>query len=234
MRLAEQGQLECQKGNLHPSQFKIPAFMDTVPKQDPLGRVIGTVDGLSITIDKSHQMAIIPQALRDIAANLATQDNRMTNNPVFLVREKVRLTAMDLDYCDNYVWLNCANDHEEVTDPAQIERLEDLEFRQDFLKQDEKDEFSDYIKTGYSDRWETVQPFFTEVEANRFIAANRHRHDGELRTYVEWGGRNPEWKAVRDFLLSLNPSIPTPEGKAPEDSLSYFRNRFQTTSTPTT
>jgi hypothetical protein len=192
--------------NLHPSQPKIPPAMAAPSTQDLYGgRIIGTVDGLSITIDESHQMAIIPQALRNIAANLATQDNRITNNPIFLVQKKVRQTALDLDYCDNYIWLDCGNDYDEVTDPAEIERLEDLEFRQDILKEDEELEFNNYIKTGYADRWETVQPFFTEVEADRYIAANKHRHDGELRTYVDWGGRNPEWIAIRNFLMSLNP-----------------------------
>ena len=147
----------------------------------------------------------IPQVLRDIAANLAIQDNRCTSNPQFLVQEKVRQTGLDINYSDNHIWFDHANDYREVTSPKEIERLEELEFRQDILKGDEKDEFNNYIKTGYIDRWETVQTFFTEVEADRFIAANRHRHDGELRTYVEWGGRNPEWIAIRNFLLSLNP-----------------------------
>lgn len=212
MRLAEQGQLECQKGNLHPSQFKIPAFMDTAPKLDPLGRILATVDSLSVTIGESHQMAIIPQVLRDIAANLATQDNRITSNPQFLVQKKVRQTGMDMNYSDDYIWMDCANDWEEVVDRAQIERLDDLESREYRLSVEEQDEFSEYVKTGYLDRWETIQTFFTEVEADRYIAANKHRHDGELRTYVEWSGRNPEWMAVRNFLLSLNtaaPSAPT-------------------------
>ena len=187
--------------NLHPSQSKIPPAMAAPPAQDGYGGMI--VDSLHLNCG-SHHIALIPQTLRDIAANLASQDNRMTNNPIFLVQKKVRQTALDLDYCDNHIWLDCGNDHDEVTDPAQIERLEELEGK--YPRTDEEEaELSDYIKTGYSDRWETVQPFFTEIEAARYIAANKHRHDGELRTYVGWGGRNPEWMAVRNFLLSLNP-----------------------------
>ena len=146
----------------------------------------------------------IPQALRDIAANLAAQDNRITRDPIFLVQKKERQIGLDTDYCGDIIWINSAQDGEEVTDRAQIERLEELDTKS-YLSKKEEEEFSDYLKTGYLDRWETVQPFFTEVEADRYIAANRHRHDGELRTYVEWGGRNPEWMAVRNFLLSLNP-----------------------------
>jgi len=182
-----------------------PAPAPTVTVQDPYSRALGTVDSLSITIGQSHQMAIIPQALRDIAANLATQDSQMTNNPIFLVQKKVRQTGLDTDYSDNHIWIDHANDYMEVTDPKEIERLEELDEKWPLTK-DEEEERNCYLKTGYVDRWETVQPFFTEVEADRFIAANRHRHDGELRIYVEWGGRNPEWMAIRNFLLSLNPS----------------------------
>lgn len=193
---------ESEKGNSHPSQLKIHPAMAALPAQDPYGRIVD----LPIS-ESSPLIALIPQALRDIAANLASQDNRITNNPQFLVQKKIRQTGLDLDYCDNFIWLNHAQDCDEVTDPAQIERLEELEAK-GYLSSDEDNELADYVKTGYADRWETVQPFFTEVEADRYIAANKHRHDGELRTYVEWGGRNPEWMAVRNFLLSLNPSAP--------------------------
>ncbi len=156
----------------------------------------------------------IPQALRDIAANLASQDSRVTNNPVFLVQKKVRQTGLDLNYCDDYVWLDCYNDHGEVTDFKQIQLLDELEQKYPLTK-DEEAELNDYLKTGYTDRWETIQPFFTEVEADRYIAANKHRHDGELRTYVEWGGRNPEWMAIRNCLLSLNPPKASSASSAP-------------------
>ena len=174
------------------------------PKQDSCGNIIATVNGLSLTIDEHYQMAIIPQALRDIAANLAIQDNRCTSDPQFLVQKKVRQTGQDLDYCDDYIWLDCYNDYKEVTDFERIKRLEELEGKYPLTK-DEEGELNDYLKTGYVDRWETVQTFFTEVEADRYIAANSHRREEKLRTYVEWGGRNPEGIAIRNFLLSLNP-----------------------------
>jgi hypothetical protein len=147
----------------------------------------------------------IPQALIDIAASLATQDNRMTSFPIFLVQKKVRQDGMDMDFCDNCIWVNSTNDGEEVTDPAQIERLEQLDV-QGYLSKEEDEEFSDYLKTGYVDRWETVQPFFTEIAAQQFINSNSRRHDpGALRIYVDSAYQNPEWQAVRNFLLSLNP-----------------------------
>lgn len=173
--------------------------MALAPCQESIGRIVD----LPIS-ESSPLIAVIPQALRDIAANLASQNSRMTNNPQFLVQKKVRQTGLDLNYCDRTVWLDCGNDHEEVTNPTQIKLLDEPEQKYPLTK-DEEAELNDYLKTGYLDRWETIQTFFTEVEADRFIADNRHRHDGELRTYVEWGGRNPEWMAIRNFLLSLNP-----------------------------
>ena len=189
-----------------PSEFKIHPAMAAAPTQDVHGRIVaGTVDSLSISLDE-HHLALIPQALRDIAANLATQDNRCTSDGIWLVQKKVRQTGLDPDYCDRCIWLDCGNDHSEVTDPAQIERLEELEEKYP-LTEDEKVEFGDYLKTGYTDRWETVQPFFTEKAAQRFIDSNAHRHDpGALRIYVDSAYRNPEWMAIRNFLLSLNPA----------------------------
>lgn len=197
-------QLESQKGSPDPSKLYVHPAMAALPAQDTYGHMTATVNGLSITIDESHQMATIPQALRDIAANLATQDNCCTSDGIWLVQKKVRQTGLDPEYSDSYIWIDHVNDYIEVTDPKEIERLEELSEKWTLTK-DEQEEFNCYLKTGYIDRWETVQPFFTEVEADRYIAANRHRHDGQLRTYVEWGGRNPEWMAIRNFLLSLNP-----------------------------
>lgn len=190
--------------NPHPSQPEIPPAMAAPTLLDSHGCTVGTVESLHLNCG-SHHIALIPQALRDIAANLATQDNRMTNNPQFLVQKKARQTGLDLNYCDSHIWIDLPNDYTEVTDPKEISHLEELDAKYP-LTEEESQFFSAYMKTGYADHWETIQTFFTEVEANRFIAANRHRHDGELRTYVDWGGRNPEWMAIRNFLLSLNPS----------------------------
>lgn len=193
--------------NPHPSQFKIHPVMAALPAQDPYGRIVD----LPIS-ESSPLIAVIPQALREIAANLASQNSRMTNNPQFLVQEKRRQIGIDLSYSDNNIWIG--EDGEEVTDQDEIDRLDDLDHLA-FPSKEETLELVRNTKTGCIDRWETVQPFFTEVEADRYIAANKHRHDGELRTYVDWGGRNPEWVAIRNFLLSLNPPKASSEPAAP-------------------
>lgn len=204
MRLAEQGQLECQKGNLHPSQFKIHPAMAELPAQDAYGRIVD----LPIS-ESSPLIALIPQALRDIAANLASQDGRMTRHPQYLTQKKRRQTGLDTDYCDDTIWIDQAGDCEEVTDSALIERLEELDAK-GYLSKKEDEEFSDYLKTGYIDHWETLQPFFTEAAAQQFIDSIAHRHDpGTLRIYVESAYQNAEWQAIRNFLLSLNTFAPS-------------------------
>lgn len=145
----------------------------------------------------------IPQALRDIAANLASQNGRMTNNPIFLVQKKERQIGIDLSYSDNDIWMG--EDGEEVTDQDEIDRLDNLDHLA-FPSKEETLELVRNTKTGYIDRWETVQPFFTEVAAQQFIDSIAHRHDdGCLRIYVDSAYQNDEWQAIRNFLLSLNP-----------------------------
>lgn len=206
--------------NPHPSQPKILSAMDI------------SVDNVFISLgESSRRLAVIPQSLIDIAVNLATQDNRITSDPIFLVQKKVRQTGMDLDYCDRSIWLDCANDGDEVTDLEQIERLNELEEKYP-LSQEEKNELGDYLKTGYIDHWETVQPFFTEKAARQFVESNAHRYDPDsLRIYVDSAYRNPEWQAVRNFLLSLvkMPGF-VPENKSPEETGKYFKKRFSETS----
>lgn len=156
--------------------------------------------------DTNPLTVTIPQALRDIAANLASQNGRMTKHPQYLAQKKRRQTGLDTDYCDDTIWIDQAGDCEEVTDSALIERLEELEGKYPLTDKEEA-ELSDYIKTGYMDHWETLQPFFTEAAAQQFIDSIAHRHDpGTLRIYVESAYQNAEWQAIRNFLLSLNPS----------------------------
>ena len=51
--------------------------------------------------------------------------------------------------------------------------------------------------------WRYVQPFFTEVGADRYIAQNGHNHQGKLRVYASSAFRNWEWQALREYLLTL-------------------------------
>ena len=50
----------------------------------------------------------------------------------------------------------------------------------------------------------------TNEAAEFWISQNEHRHNS-LEIYVASGFRNPEWQAIRDFLMSLTPAPVTPE-----------------------
>lgn len=144
----------------------------------------------NIVIDT--QATVTPAVIRRIGELIRTQDNRITDAPIFIVQERRRDYGYDLDYCDDYVWLDTAGDYEEAT----AEELEEIE------RQEEQGEVPDnWQKTGYKDRWEFVTACFTEQGCEDFIAADGHNH-GELRIYAAGSHRNAEFRVVRDFLTS--------------------------------
>ena len=116
----------------------------------------------------------------EIGREIATQDNLATAHPLFLVQQRIRDYGYDPLYCDSCVWVD--------------EEGEELD------NQEEGEEPQD-TWTGYRDRWEYVQTFFTRAAALQFIDNNKHRYYNELRIYVDSGYRNPEWQTVRQYLI---------------------------------
>lgn len=116
--------------------------------------------------------------LKEIGERLKTQDNRITQNPMFCVQEKKRDYGYDPTWCDDHVWMSfeCSGEVEPETPGA--------------------------IKTGYKDRWETVMVAFTEAGCEEYLRLNGHNHRGETRIYVESFNRCPEMIAVREALMS--------------------------------
>jgi hypothetical protein len=132
--------------------------------------------------------------LNEIGGRLRTQDNRCTKLPIFVVERKRRTYGLDPDYAeDSIVWLRCDEAIE-----ATAEERKPLDEAYD-LGNDIPD---GWIRTAYVDTWEFVMPFFTEAAADRYIRENSHRL-GEARVVVESGYRNPEWEAIREYLMAL-------------------------------
>jgi hypothetical protein len=50
--------------------------------------------------------------------------------------------------------------------------------------------------------WTNLQPCFTNAAAEAFIERQSHNYR-HLRVYVASGYDNPEWRIVRDWLMSL-------------------------------
>jgi hypothetical protein len=130
--------------------------------------------------------------LQDISARIKTQDNRITQHPMFCVQIKVRDVAYDAAYSDNKCWHARANEATIYDDDK------------DFAGKPEGDEWEEF---GYRDRWETVMVSFTEGGCKEYLELNGHNdrrraHNGEVRIYVESFRRCPEMIAIREYLMS--------------------------------
>lgn len=132
--------------------------------------------------------------LKEIAKLLHTQDNRITDQPQFIVQQKRRDYGFMPDYAEDYEWMDTDNEHR-VADEEEIKRLEVL---------DDADEDTDsWEKVYYKDRWEFVTSCFTERGCKDYIAINGHNLC-EPRIYAEVSYRNNEFRTIRDWLKSLH------------------------------
>lgn len=123
--------------------------------------------------------------LQTVAERLRTQDNQITANPIFVVQQRIRDYGYEPKWAEGTAWID--GQGEEITAPD-----------------------DEATETGYRDRWEFVQPFFTEAAARAYIKANQHNLR-ECRVYVASGFRNAEWAMVRDLLLNPGENLEAKE-----------------------
>lgn len=150
-----------------------------------------------------------------VATLLATQDNAITSDPIFMVQQRHRQYGMDEEYCEKYCFVHGDDsDHEvnEESDPTRFARFSDGNFG------DEDPEF--WTRTGYVDTWQNIQPFLTRDAAEEFRKREAHNL-GPTRIYVESGHRNAEWK----WLRALLPAVAAELAQARE-KLASFRSRL--------
>lgn len=133
------------------------------------------------------------EKLKEIGALIASQDNRATDAPIFIVQQRVRFVGVDLDHTDDYVWIDGPNDHAEASEleAAGLDAIEQ-----------EGGDTGDWEKFGYIDRWEFVTACFTEQGCKDYIAVNGHNLT-DPRIYADGSYRNAEFRLVREFLKSL-------------------------------
>lgn len=125
------------------------------------------------------------ELLARIGNQLRTQDNRITQNPMFCVQKKVRDTGYDSAYSDDKCWWNAGRLEVVYKKPKNLNGWEEF---------------------GYKDRWETVMVAFTEAGCEEYLRLDGHNvrhsaHNGEVRIYVESFNRCPEMIAIREYLL---------------------------------
>jgi hypothetical protein len=138
-----------------------------------------------------------------LAAQLRTQDNAITSDPIFVVQRKLREVGWDPDYTECVCWIDGANETDVYpdTDPERHARLE-AAHRGDIPWPSDEVEEENWTRTGFRWRWEFVQPFLTREAAEEFRASQAHNL-GETRVFVESACRNPEWKLLRALIAAF-------------------------------
>jgi DNA (cytosine-5)-methyltransferase 1 len=139
--------------------------------------------------------------LRRIGELLRTQDNRYTDQPMFIVQQKRRITGIDTDYCEDIVWMNSEDEYAEASE-EEAARLEG-EYQAGTRSQG----MGGWTRTGYMDQWEFVTACFTEQGCKDYLRLDGHNLK-ETRIYADGSYRNNEFRAVRNWLMSLAAPAP--------------------------
>ena len=126
-----------------------------------------------------------------IAKRMKDQDNYATADPIYIVREKQRIYGIDSGWTDDEVWLNEDGSEVSEDDPDLADVLE--------YYVEHGTEPKGWTLAGYRDQYINVQYFFSADGAMDYIESNKHNLN-KPHIYVDSAHRNPEWKAIRDFL----------------------------------
>lgn len=137
--------------------------------------------------------------LARIGELIRTQDNRITDSPIFIVQQKRKICGIDADYTNNFEWLD-PRDTSEVYDDA-AKAAKDAEREEEGLPP------INWIQGGYIEIWEFVTACFTEQGCKDYLARDGHNLK-EPRIYAAGSYRNEEWRTVRKFLMGLAPASP--------------------------
>lgn len=133
----------------------------------------------------------VPQEIAAIIERLHTQNNRITDNPLFAVQQKRVIGGLDADYADKFAWL-CDGCEVGAEESAQYDAMREVG---DPLPDDVQ-------RVGYREVWEFVTGCFTEQGCKDYIARNGHNLK-EPRIYAYGSYRNAEFIALRKWLMSL-------------------------------
>ncbi len=148
----------------------------------------------------------IPSYILALSQQLHTQDNRCTSPPIFQVRDVKQVECFG-DHADDTHWWD--PEGSVVLDKDLIDQLEEegkwTSYNSVVLELEDSQFSGTYTRTHTKTLRQVVATFFTQQAADAWVAQNEHRHNA-LEIYVDSGFRNPEWQAIRDFLMSLTPA----------------------------
>ena len=134
------------------------------------------------------------EPLMEIGHLINTQDNRITDRPIFIVQRR-REHVCPEGYEDGHKWL-CPDDEYAEASETRSARL-------DILDNNFRDITGKWEKFYYQEHWEFVTACFTEQGCEDYIKRNGH-NIGESRVYADTSYRNMEFRLVRDFLSGLD------------------------------
>lgn len=139
-----------------------------------------------------------------IADRMKGQDSHSTKDPIYCVQNRRRSYGPTTS-SDTCVWVKFDGRPIEADETLAklIEKYFEHQTEENFDAIQRLDENpNDWQFYGVTDTWETVTVYFTEIGAKHHI--NQHKHNLiEPRVYVDSGYNNPEWQAIRGFLLGL-------------------------------
>lgn len=135
--------------------------------------------------------------ITEIGSLLKTQDNRITADPIFMVQERHRVYGLNPEFSDDCEWRDVDSGDYVPATPEQAPELDRL-LSANLPTYIDDVEFDQIY---YTDIWINVQPFFTEAAAQQWISNNQHNYERPLRIYAESAHNNPEWKAIRRWLM---------------------------------
>lgn len=146
---------------------------------------------IAISIDAS-----MFKKLAAIGERIRTQDNRITEQPIFVVRQKYRIYGVDPDHEDHtVVWI----DEDNGCEAASAEENANLEAKY----QDGEETPEGWRRTAYKEEWQIVTACFTEAACQEYIRINGHNLRSP-KDYVISSFRNEEFQTVRAFLQSID------------------------------
>lgn len=152
------------------------------------------IERAAIAAYLARQPQAVPAALTEIGKLVATQDNRMTEAPMFVVEQKTPVIS-DSEYNDCRVeWRETENGDYMLASPERADRLEAL-FK-------DGRETAGWRRYEVTDVWTFVTACFTEQGCKDYLARNGHNLR-ETRIYAYGSYRNEEFRAIRNWLKSL-------------------------------
>lgn len=132
--------------------------------------------------------------LKELADRLQTQDNLYTASPNYCIQENVLICGIDEDYGATVGWFAEEARYPEDKNSRKhraLERYYDKHGR----------EPDGWTRCGYEFKWRhTGISFLTHTAAHDYVTNNKHRHEYDIRVYVDSHYRNSEMREVRRLL----------------------------------